>query len=192
MLFHGATEKGVLRKLKGADQVKLSTALERRGLGHLSHEKIAEALSGKNKAGLRQGELKGIVEALQHAGAAPSARTASQMVLQASRDAQLEANPGLTKQAIKARLKNIAREQREEANAEEASKDSMGVLDRMRGDLGRANKSEAPFVEETKAEGEQTIRQLRDSWRKSIELQPKIPMPKKPENGGESGSGFQA
>ncbi len=190
MIFHGKTAKGIMRSLKGADQSKLSKSLERRGLGHLSHEKIADVLSGKDRAGLRHGELKGIVESLQSSGLASAKRTASEMVTQASREAQLKANPGLTPEAIKRRLKGIAVEQRVEANLEEQMKQApagesvSGILDRMRGAQGRANSKQST------TNNQQLTGDNKQASPERMKLQPRFTIPKPTDEG--AGTGFQA
>lgn len=194
MIFHGQSAKHIEHRLGKVDSQKMKEALSRRGLGGKDHQEIAKVLAGEHRAGWRQSDLKNLVEALQEVKVAKHARTAREMVLQASKDAQLQANPGLTADAVKNRLKRIAREQREEANAEGKGGDGkMGMLDRMRGAMGRANKAEIPIVDEGKSSADQTgseiLRRMRGEVRHELELQPKVVIPKK---SPESFKGFQS
>jgi hypothetical protein len=164
-------------------------------LGGKDHKEIAKVLSGEHRSGWRHSDLKNLVEALQDVDIAKHAKSAGEMVLKASRDAQLEANPGLTAGAIKARLKRIAREQREEVEGgetREAGSESMSVLDRMRGAAGRANKVERTSQAEVASEesANKSVRRMREELRQDLKLQPKFVTPKKSE--GEKGFGFQA
>lgn len=191
MIFHGQSAKRIEHSLGSVDKQKMQAALSRRGLGGKDHKEIAKVLSGEHRSGWHHSDLKNLVEALQEVKLAKHALTAREMVLQASKDAQLEANPGLTAGAIKNRLKRIAREQREEANAAEVSSpEEMSVLDRMRGAMGRANKvertSQATQMEEP---ANKSVRKMREEIRQELKLQPKIVVPKKSADGG---VGFQA
>ncbi len=191
MIFHGQSAKRIERSLGTVDKQKMKDALSRRGLGGKENKEIAKVLAGEHRAGWRQNDLKNLVEALQEVKIAKHAKTAGEMVLKASRDAQLEANPGLTAGAIKARLKRIAQEQRAEADAPTEEHD-MTVLDRMRGAMGRANKSDRA-IPEPKSADESTnasVRKMRDEIRRDLSLQPKIVLPKKSAEG--DGTGFQA
>lgn len=188
MIFHGQSAKRIESALGSVDKEKMKSALSRRGLGGKSHAEIAKVLSGEHRAGWRHSDLKNLVEVLQDVKIAKHAKSAGEMVLKASREAQLEANPGLTAGAIKARLKRIAREQREEAEAP-VGEHEMTVLDRMRGAMGRANKA---GVSKTSVDepANKSVRKMRDEIRQDMKLQPKVVLPKKSEE--ESGSGFQA
>lgn len=198
IIFHGQTSKRIEHTLGTVDQKKMQDALSRRGLGGKDHKEIAKVLSGEHRSGWRHSDLKNLVEALQEVKIAKHALTAREMVLQASKDAQLEANPGLTAGAIKNRLKRIARERREEADATEAATpEATSVLDRMRGAMGRANKVDraAAVERETKngsdknETGSEILRRMRGEVRQDLKLQPKIIVPKK---STDTGSGFQA
>lgn len=184
MVFHGQGSHSIKRALGSVDQGKMKDALSRRGLGSMSHEELAKVLSGEHRAGLDQAKLRGVVEVLQDVGLARKARSASQMVLQASKDAQAAANPGLSREAVKARMKGLAVERREEANAEEtaAAESPMSVLDRMRGAMGRANKkadASSQPMQAQESEG-RTVRQIRESMREDLKLRPALIPPKKP------------
>lgn len=118
------------------------------------------------------------------------------MVLKASRNAQQELEgPHLTPEQIKARMKELARERREEANAEDAEH-QMGILDRMRGAQGRANKIDKAAQEGALLEGlpetstGSTVRSVREELRKDLGLQPKIAL-NKPKKDVDDATGFQ-
>lgn len=191
MIFHGQSAKHIEHALGSVDKGKMKDALSRRGLGGKDHKEIAKVLSGENRAGWRHSELKNLVEALQDVKIAKHEKTASQMVLMASREAQLKANPGLTAGAIKNRLKRIAQEQRAEAEAAPVDEHDMSVLDRMRGAAGRANKASSEQRAENSSEepANTSVRKMREEIRQEMKLQPKFVVPKKSEN---SESGFQA
>ncbi len=194
MIFHGQSAKRIERSLGKIDKEKMKSALSRRGLGAKDHKEIAKVLTGEHRAGWRHSDLKNLVEALQDVKLARTAKTAREMVLTASRDAQLKANPGLTAGAIKNRLKRIAVEQRAEAEGgetTEAGSENMSVLDRMRGAAGRANKMERVASSATREDepANKSVRKMREEIRQEMNLQPKIVIPKKSET---AGGGFQA
>jgi hypothetical protein len=191
MIFHGQSAKRIEHALGSVDKQKMHDALSRRGLGGKDHKEIAKVLAGDHRSGWRHSDLKNLVEALQDVKLAKSAKSAGEMVLMASRDAQLEANPGLTSGAIKARLKRIAQEQRAEAEAP-VNERELSVLDRMRGAMGRANKVDRANQSQSTAADEPAnkgVRQMRDEIRQEMKLQPKIVLPKK---SSQEGMGFQA
>ena len=191
MIFHGQSAKRIERSLGKIDKEKMKSALSRRGLGAKDHKEIAKVLTGEHRAGWRHSDLKNLVEALQDVKLARTAKTAREMVLTASRDAQLKANPGLTAGAIKNRLKRIAQEQRAEAEAAPVDEHDMSVLDRMRGAAGRANKMERVASSATREDepANKSVRKMREEIRQEMNLQPKIVIPKKSET---AGGGFQA
>jgi hypothetical protein len=191
MIFHGQSAKHIEHALGSVDQQKMKDALSRRGLGGKDHKEIAKVLSGEHRSGWRHSDLKNLVEVLQDVKLAKASKSAGEMVLKASRDAQLQANPGLTAGAIKARLKRIAKEQRAEAEAP-VEEHEMSVLDRMRGAAGRANKVDRTSQVEAMPDepANKSIRKMREEIRQDLKLQPKIVPPKKSE--GESHFGFQA
>lgn len=191
MIFHGQSAKRIERALGSVDKQKMQDALSRRGLGGKEHREIAKVLSGEHRSGWRHSDLKNLVEALQEVKLAKHAKSAGEMVLMASREAQLEANPGLTAGAIKARLKRIAQEQRAEAEAP-AEEHELSVLDRMRGAMGRANKVDRANQAQAVSADEpanKSVRKLREEIRQEMKLQPKIVVPKKTLD---EGTGFQA
>lgn len=184
MVFHGQSAKRIEHRLKSVDQDKLKEALGRRGMASAANKDIAKVLAGESRAGWNQARLRDVVEALQEVGLAKGEKSASEMVLKASRNAQADANPGLSAGAVKARLKGLARERRAEAEAEAMpGESSMSVLDRMRGAMGRANKVQGNQPAEAAAEdsANATVRKLRETMRQDMKLQPKLVIPKPPE-----------
>ncbi len=160
---------------------------------------IAKAMSGEGK-GWSQVKYKKVVAALQDVEVGQRAKSASSMVLKASRDAQQLAaeNPLFTPEQLKAKMKSLARERRGEANAEEDAREELSVLDRMRGAMGRANKAEqmttaARLAEEVGggSDAPHTVRGLREALRKDLGLQSKIGL-SKPKNVDNTGAGFQS
>ncbi len=197
MIFRGHDAKRIERRLEKVGDEKLKAALIKRGAGDVDTREIAKAMSGDGK-GWSQLKYKKVVAALQDVDVAQKAKSASAMVLKASREAQqaLE-GPRFTPEELKARMKMLARERRADADAEEATEGS-GILDRMRGAIGRANKVEqttttARLAEESKGEpeAERTVRGLREELRKDLGLQPRMRLPK-PKNQGGVGTGFQS
>ncbi|MCC6563664.1 hypothetical protein IT087_02120 [Candidatus Uhrbacteria bacterium] len=197
MLFGGQDAKRIQHRLEKKGGEKLQQALIKRGVTDVDTKDIAKALAGESRGGWSQSRYKQVVAALQDVGMAQKAKSASSMVLKAARNAQQTLDgPHLTPEQIKARLKELARERRSEANAEE-SEAQMGVLDRMRGAQGRANKvdlaaqegalleSQNPFSETS------SVRDVRDQLRKDLGMQPKIAL-NKPKNNVDDEMGFQA
>jgi hypothetical protein len=186
MLFGGQDAKRIQHRLDKKGGEKLQQALVKRGVTDVDTKEISKALSGESRGNWSQGRFKQVVAALQDAGLAQAAKSASSMVLKAARNAQQEMEgPHLTPEQIKARLKVLARERRSEAEAEAASHE-VGILDRMRGAQGRANKvAEDPVPEET------TVRGTREQLRQDVGLRPKIVLPK-PNNLSKIDTGFQA
>ncbi len=186
MLFAGQDTKRIQHHLEKKGGEKLQKALVRRGVTDLNTKDIAKALTGESRGAWSQSRYKQVVAALQDAGLAQTAKSASSMVLKAARNAQEELEgPHLTPEQLKARFKVLARERRAEAEAEEVGHKT-GVLDRMRGAQGRANKiSENPLPEET------TVRGVRDQLRQDLGLRPKIVLSKPKDDEGKQ-TGFQA
>ncbi len=114
MMFANQSAKRIERHLEKTGGEKLAQALSKRGLGGMKNEDIAKALTGelRGRAGWSQGKMKNVVAALQDAGLAHTEKSASHMVLQASKNIDPEQ---------KERLKALARERRKEANLEEAA-----------------------------------------------------------------------
>ncbi len=197
MLFAGRSAKVIQHHLEKKGGEKLQQALVKRGVTGVDTKDIAKALSGESRGSWSQSRYKQVVAALQDAGLAQTAKSASAMVLKASRNAQQELDgPHLTPEQIKARLKDLARERRSEAETEEAEH-QMGVLDRARGAQGRANKvdlaaQEAALLESKLPASEtSTVRKVREELRKDLGLQPRIALPK-PKNKVDDEMGFQA
>ena len=187
MIFRTGSEKRIERRLNEVSQKDLKQALKHKGLSGVKNEDIAEVMAGKHSAGWSPHKMRRVVEALQDVGVARKARSASQMVTQASRDAQSDRKESMQK---------LARERRKEANAEagEAAKGAgaTGVLDRMRGAMGRANKAgmTPPSPEGGKASG--APRQNPFDKRK-LKLQPKLNISDEPEDENQDPYiGFQA
>lgn len=184
MVFHGQDAKRIAHRLEKIDSDKLKQALVKRGAGSIDTKDIAEAMSGKGR-GWSQVKYKQVVAALQDVGVARTAKSASSMVLKASRNAQdAFEGPRMSPEQLKAHMKNLARERRSEAETE-GSESSMGVLDRMRGAMGTANKGESVPVEQGK-----TVRETRELMRKDMALQPKIVV-SKPKSAEDASAGFQ-
>ncbi len=167
MIFSSGSKRTIERRLNKANQSDLKKSLKMRGLGEIKNEDIAKVMAGEHRAGWSQHKMRRVVEALQDAGVARKARSASQMVTQASRDAQLE---------TKDSMKRLARERRREANMEEAGKGTEGILDRMRGAMGKANKvGSGSAVSERKIENDERANPFE---RQQMKLQPKLRIPK--------------
>jgi len=187
MIFNSGSKRTIERRLNKANQGDLRKSLQLRGLGEVKNEDIAKVMAGEHRAGWSQHKMRQVVEALQDAGVARTARTASQMVTQASRDAQLETKAG---------MKRLARERRREANEEEAGPHGAeGVLDRMRGAMGKANKVDTRgAIAHTPSESSVTKSDRKKPFKGGkLELQPKIAIPKKEKDDKENPyRGFQA
>lgn len=187
MIFSSGSKQTIERRLNKANQGDLRKSLQLRGLGEIKNEDIAKVMAGEHRAGWSQHKMQQVVEALQDAGVARKTRTASQMVTQASRDAQLE---------TKASMKSLARERRREANEEEGgAHGTEGILDRMRGAMGKANKVGAQGT--TADSSSELVAAKRDRVHpfggERINLQPKLAISKKEKDNKENPyRGFQA
>jgi hypothetical protein len=187
MLFRGKTDKQVAKKLAGVNQDKLSAALKKRGLGEVKKDELSKVLSGKSKTGWSMTKLRQAVEAMQDVGIARKARTAQQMVLTASREAQKVEGGAriLTPEQLKARFRALAVERREEANGEEKAS-GPGILERMRTTAGGKNVIAAGRMRaEGNGKGIEELRQtLRETRTNRVPLAPKFHLPKdqKPED----------
>ncbi len=190
MMFRGEkTAKQIMRRM---DTPIFREALDRRGAGELGVEKIAKSLAGKDRAGLSMREMKQVVSAMQDADLAAKARSASQMVLTAARNAQENAPAFESPQERKDFMRRLAVERRKEANAEmevtQQGEGQTGLLERMRRQKrGRASKESA---EENGASSSASV----SAPRERIALAPKPVLPEKPETEGENAPrfGFQA
>mgnify|MGYP001561284607 CR=1 FL=1 len=183
MMFHGAdTQKQMMRRI---DTPEFREAIGRHGGGDLSVERVAKALAGKDRAGLTVREMRHAVAALQDADLAKRARTASEMVLTASRDAQGNMPVFRTAGERTAFMQRLARERRTEANAEEKLKEAegtMGLLERMRRQVrGRSSEQDEQQSEEAS---------LSDQ-RLPLAPKPILPKPAKDDQ-RRTGAGFQA
>lgn len=89
VIFGGqSTAKLIAHKLDSLPADKLKSAMQRRGLGDVSLKKVSDVLSGKDKVGMKQHDLKRMVEVLQDVGVAKQASTASHMVMTAAQEVQ--------------------------------------------------------------------------------------------------------
>ena len=172
MIFRSSSKRTIERRLNKVNQNDLRNSLKRKGLSEIKTDDIAKVMSGDHRAGWSQYKIRRVVEALQEVGVAQRARSASQMVTQASRDAQLE---------TKERMKKLARERRKEVNSEipkeTTEKKTSGILDRMRGAIGRANKIKSNNLSGEKNLAEENVANPFETTR--MKLQPKIRLPKK-------------
>lgn len=187
MIFSTRSAKRIERRLNQVSQKDLKQALKNKGLGEIKNEDIAKAMSGKQRAGWSPYKMRRVVEALQDVGVARKARTASQMVTQASRDAQSD---------MKDRMQKLARDRRKEANAEPetTSESALGILDRMRGAMGRANKAGTGVSSSGVKASNGNKPKANPFGRKNIKLQPKLKLPKENEDKNNQNPyiGFQA
>ena len=192
MIFHGQSSKGMARQLRAVEPEKLKTAMQRHGLGDVSVEKMTEVLAGKDRAGWSQAKVKKAVQALQDVHVASGHQGASKMVLTASRQVQ-ETSPKMSPEERKLFMQKLARERRSDANKEVEGGSTMGVLDQMRGAMGRANKEGASgaVVKDGSASPAGDIRELRNEMRQQMHLAPKMVIPKT-DPSEESGSSFNA
>lgn len=181
MLFQGRDEHAIMRRLKSVGPSKLREALAKRGLQNVSTKELTDVLTGKHQSGWSQAKLRNTVEAFQDLKVARAARSASAMVLTASREAQTAAAASaMGSELLKSKMRHMVARERGTSEAEsEASAEPVGVLDRMRGAQGRANATERgaqrPSVATAPAG---TIRELRERWREELGIQkPKIKLP---------------
>jgi len=197
MIFAGQSSKRIEHNLNKVGAERISAALSKRGVSGVEIKDIAKAMTGetRGRAGWSQGKLKNVVEALQDVGVAHAEKSASHMVLQAAKNmepAPVE-EPHMSANQFKARMKEFSRERRAEAETEERE-GHLGVLDRMRGSMGRANAPGSltlPTAEEQEAAEGREVREAREELRRSIELKPEIRITK-PKNPFNSGMGFQS
>lgn len=197
MLFQGRDEHAIMRRLKSVGPSKLREALAKRGLQNVSTKELTDVLTGKHQSGWSQAKLRNTVEAFQDLKVARAARSASAMVLTASREAQeAAAKTAMGNELLKSKMRHlVARERGASETGPETGEEPVGILDRMRGTQGRANVSERSVskVPETTASSG-TIRELRERWREELGIKKtKIQLPK-PKNGqnGQNKPGFQA
>lgn len=157
-----------------------------------SVKSMADMLAGKDR-GVSQQELRKTVQVLQDVGLAKNDESASKMVLTASRAASGEGTISLkavlTPEQYKKHMQKLARERRDEERTASAPKtgeeEPLSARDRMRGAQGRANAVGAKGAAagsgarnaEHGASEEEGVRELRDSMRKQLDLQPKLVIP---------------
>jgi len=184
-----ATSKAIEKKLSALPADKLKAAMERRGLGDVSVKKLSEVLSGKDKVGMKQHDLRRAVEALQEVGVAKEARTASQMVQTAAQEIQ-KGNGLRSIDPGKRLLKNMndvgaQRQLEEQMMRSEGRGEPVGIMEKVRGVIGsmqRANKDGAGMTKamekltanpEVHVSGDDQggIRGLRHSIRQALGIQ---------------------
>lgn len=190
------TDKAVKieKKLKSIGDEKLKKTLAMHGVKNMDAETLSQVFAGGKRTHVSEFELRKIVSALQdkEVHLVSGARAADKIVLTAMREAQEENKGqlrGLSPEQIKLRLKELARERRQEADQEqtlsgtsEHDQSAMGILDRMRGAMGRANQDGSQPAETTvKAtrvddlpSGSASSLMNKSSWRKDMQLQPKM------------------
>jgi hypothetical protein len=197
MIFQGRDEHTIMRRLKAVGPSKLREALAKRGLENVSTKELTDVLTGKHQSGWSQAKLRNTVEAFQDLKLAREARSASAMVLTASREAQdTAATAARGNELLKSKMRHMVARERGTAETEpETGAEPVGVLDRMRGAQGRANASERGVpTPSTATASAGTIRELRERWREELGIKKnKIQLPK-PKNGqnGQNKPGFEA
>ncbi len=194
MIFKGqaTSAKRIAQTLQALPADKLKVAMEKRGLKDVSIKKLSEVLAGKDKVGMKHGELKNVVEALQEVGVARQARTASQMVMTASQEARTVRGVSGSSRDREVLFNNTneisgarALEEGDNHSTSSAAEESRGILARMRGVVGqmqRANRDEgAPSAEfaslqknpeeHLASQDQGGIRGLRFSMRRALGIQ---------------------
>lgn len=152
VIFGGqATSKLIAHKLDSLPADKLKAAMQRRGLGDVSLKKVSDVLSGKDKAGMKQHDLKRMVEALQEVGVARQATSASHMVMTAAQEIQ-KGNGLMSLDAHGQRFSRPASVQRATMSAEmkdaaRTSSEPKGILARLRGVVGEMQKANRDVAE---------------------------------------------
>lgn len=152
VIFGGqATSKLIAHKLDSLPADKLKAAMQRRGLGDVSLKKVSDVLSGKDKVGMKQHDLKRMVEALQEVGVAKQASTASHMVMTAAQEIQkgnglmsLDAHGQRFSQPISAQSATLSAEMKDAART---SSEPKGILARLRGVVGEMQKANRDVAE---------------------------------------------
>ncbi len=150
-----ATSKAIAKKLSALPADKLQAAMERHGVGDVSVKKLSEVLSGKDRVGMKQHELRKAVEALQDVGVAKQVRTASQMVQTAAEEIQKGRGLGSLEPG-KRLLRNVndlgaQRALEEQMMRSEGRGEPVGILDKMRGVVGSMQRANKDGVGMTKA-----------------------------------------
>lgn len=195
VIFRGqATSKLIAHKLDTLPADKLKAAMQKRGLGDVSVKKIADVLSGKDRGGMKQHQLKQVVEALQEVGVAKRAYDASHMVATASQE--IQKGRGLASLDPHGRMMASAnREVRgysppvtstESASTEEHRP---GIMERMRGVVGEMQQANREITDTSQAlnalqsnpeshlsaQDQGGINGLRRSIRQALGFQPSSP-----------------
>lgn len=157
VIFRGqATSKLIAHKLDQLPAEKLKAAMQRRGVGDVSVKKIADVLSGKDRSGMKQHELRRVVEALQDVGVAKQAYGASHMVATASQEIQKGRGLG----SLDPHGQKITSNNRDlrgisspgsspEPTQEEARRP--GIMERMRGVVGEMQKVNRDTIDTSQA-----------------------------------------
>ena len=130
---------------------KLKAAMQRRGLGDVSLKKVSDVLSGKDKVGMKQHDLKRMVEVLQEVGVARQASSASHMVMTAAQEIQkgngltsLDAHGQRFSRSISAQSAVPSAEMKDAART---SSEPKGILARLRGVVGEMQKANRDVAE---------------------------------------------
>ena len=150
-----STSKAIAKKLSALPADKLKSAMERRGLGDVSVKKLSDVLSGKDRVGMKQGDLRRAVEALQDVGVAKEVRTASQMVQTAAQEIQ-KGNGLRSLEPGKRLLKNVndlgaQRQLEEQMMRSEGRGEPVGIMEKVRGVVGAMQRANKDGVGMTKA-----------------------------------------
>jgi hypothetical protein len=152
VIFGGqATSKLIAHKLDSLPADKLKAAMQRRGLGDVSLKKVSDVLSGKDKVGMKQHDLKRMVEVLQEVGVARQASSASHMVMTAAQEIQkgngltsLDAHGQRFSRSISAQSAVPSAEMKDAART---SSEPKGILARLRGVVGEMQKANRDVAE---------------------------------------------
>jgi len=196
MIFAGQSSKRIEKHLEKVGHEKLSQALSKRGVSDVKAEDIAKAMSGelRGRAGWTQGKLKNVVEALQEVGVARAEKSASHMILQATKNIEVDKGQAqLSKDQLEKMYKDTSREGAIKTRGGGTEEAQMSVLDRARGAMGRANSASNQGSRlKTDDEGEKLlgVREAREQMRQDMHLQPKMVIPK-PNNPFINQTGFQ-
>lgn len=188
MVFQGRDEHAIMRRLKAVGSSKLRDALAKRGLYDVTTKELTDVLTGKHQSGWSQAKLRNTVEAFQDLKVARAARSASAMVLTASREAQeTAAQTSAGNELLKAKMRHMVVKERQKAEEEAVDEPSLGVLDRMRGAMGRANRADAAPASNGQGanggSGAGSIREVRERWREELGLKKDRIQPPRPKNG---------
>lgn len=152
VIFGGqATSKLIAHKLDSLPADKLKAAMQRRGLGDISLKKVSDVLSGKDKVGMKQHDLKRMVEVLQEVGVARQATSASHMVMTAAQEIQkgnglmsLDAHGQRFSRSVSAQSAVPSAEMKDAART---SSEPKGILARLRGVVGEMQKANRDVAE---------------------------------------------